>query len=236
LSKTTTKKQTKRKARRPRSRAKQRNWREALNSLKHDATYEDLKTIERTAKPPIEVDQRRNVPIRELIVAEKVFQWRGEHSDLHAEERHMRELIRALELGRDLAPIIIMRLGKKLFVVDGHHRLAAYAAQGKTTVPVQHFNGSLEEAYFKSLDLNVRDKLPIVRRDKWEAAFRLVKHKMRYAHSLTWEEVAQRAVVSDRLVYKMQATLRENPKAFEWSWGGDPGADKRPGDGLSTRK
>jgi hypothetical protein len=72
----------------------------------------------------------------------------------------MRELIRALELGRDLAPIVIKRLGKKLFVVDGHHRLAAYAAQGKTTVPVQHFNGSLEEAYFKSLDLKHSGQAP----------------------------------------------------------------------------
>ena len=48
------------------------------------------------------------------------------------------ELIRALELGRHLAPIVVMRIGKKLFVVDGHHRLAAYAAQGKTTVSMAH--------------------------------------------------------------------------------------------------
>jgi hypothetical protein len=219
LTKTTTKKPIKRKARKPRPRVKQRNWREALNSLKRDATYEDLLTIEQTAKPAKEVDQRRKVPIKELIVAEKVFQWRGAHSDLHAEERHMRELIRALELGRDLAPIIIKRLGKKLFVVDGHHRLAAYAAVGEATVPAQFFNGSLEEAYLKSLDLNIRDKLPIVREDKFEAAFRLVKHKMRRADWMTWDSIAQRAVVSERLVYKMQTTLRENPKAFDWSWG-----------------
>jgi hypothetical protein len=106
-----------------------------------------------------------------------------------------------------------------LFVVDGHHRLAAYAAQGKTTVPVQYFDGSLEGAYLKSLELNIRDKLPIVRKDKWQAAFRLVKHKMRHADGMTWESIAQRAVVSERLVYKMQATLRDNPKAFAWSWG-----------------
>jgi ParB-like nuclease domain len=219
LSKATTRKQKKRKGRKPRARAKARNWREALNALKGDATYEDLKSIERTARPAREVDQRRNVPIQELIVAEKVFQWRGEHSDLHAEERHMRELIRALELGRGLAPIVILKLGKKPYVVDGHHRLAAYASVGKTTVPAQFFNGSLEEAYLKSLDLNITDKLPIVRKDKWEAAFRLVKHRMRHADWLTWEGIAQRAVVSERLVYKMQATLRDNPEAFDWSWG-----------------
>ena len=78
----------------------------------------------------------------------------------------MRELMRVLGLGEDLTPIIIKRLGKELFVVDGRHRLAAYAAVGKTTVPVQFFNGSLEQAYLKSLDLNIRDKLPMVREDK----------------------------------------------------------------------
>jgi hypothetical protein len=110
LTKTTTKKPTKRKARKPRPRVKKRNWREALDALKSDATYEDLLRFERTAKPAKEVDQRRKVPIQELIVAEKVFQWRGAHSDLHAEEGHMRELMRVLELGRDLAPIVIKRL------------------------------------------------------------------------------------------------------------------------------
>jgi hypothetical protein len=84
---------------------------------------------------------------------------------------------------------------------------------------VQYFDGSLEGAYLKSLELNIRDKLPIVRKDKWQAAFRLVKHKMRHADGMTWESIAQRAVVSERLVYKMQATLRDNPKAFAWSWG-----------------
>jgi hypothetical protein len=69
------------KARKPRPRVKKRNWREALNALKSDETYENLLSIERTAKPVKEVDQRRRVPIKELIVAEKVFQWRGQHSD-----------------------------------------------------------------------------------------------------------------------------------------------------------
>jgi hypothetical protein len=228
-------KRSKRRGRKPRPQVKSRNWREALNPLKRDATFENLKDIERTARPAKEVDQRSEVPIRELVVAEKVFQWRAGHSDLHAEDRHMRELMRTLELGRHLLPIVILRLGKKLFVVDGHHRLAAYAALGKSTVPVHYFDGSLEAAYFKSLDLNVRDKLPMVRWDKFEAAFRLVKHKMRYPHSLTWEEISERAVVSERLVYKMQASLRENPKAVDWSWAEtlgkqrDEEADYRPG-------
>jgi hypothetical protein len=156
--------------------------------------------------------------VAELVVAENVFQWRGEHSDLHAEERHMRELMRALELGQDLEKIVVISLGSQLYVVDGHHRLAAYVALGKTKIPVQHFKGDLRAAFFKSLDTNIRDKLPIARKDKLEAAFRLVKHKLRYVAPMTWEDIAQRAVVSQRLVYKMQAMLQKDPKAWTQSW------------------
>jgi ParB-like nuclease domain len=196
---------------------KPRKWRDALKALRSDVTYEDLLWLQRTAKPSKAPDEPR-VPIKSLVVAEKAFQWRGEHSDLQGEERHMRELMRALELDRKLQPIVVSGLSKKLYVVDGHHRLAAYAAMGKTEVPVVYFKGTVEEAFLKSLDLNIRDKLPITRQDKYEAAFRLVKHKMRYKHSMTWDEIADRAVVSGRLVYKMQATLRDHPEAREWSW------------------
>ena len=143
--------------------------------------------------------------------------------------------MRALSLGRDLVPILVIKLGKKLYVVDGHHRLAAYATLGKTTVPVNYFKGSLEAAFLKSLDTNIRDKLPMIQKDKWEGAFRLVKHKKQHGLSMTWEEIARRAIVSERLVYKMQAVLREHPEAREWSWGktlGDivnEGRDYNPG-------
>ena len=210
--------QAKRKAQKPRTKVKPRKWRDALNALRTQSSYEDLKKTEGNAPRGKASDGRAWVPISELVVAENVFQWRGEHSDLHAEERHMRELMRALELGQDLERIVVITLRKKLYVVDGHHRLAAYAALGKTKVPVQHFKGDLRAAFFQSLDTNIRDKLPIARKDKLEAAFRLVKHKLQYSHPMTWEDIAQRAVVSERLVYKMQALLQKNSKAWTQSW------------------
>jgi hypothetical protein len=210
--------QPERKARKPRTKVKPRKWRDALNALRTQSSYEDLKKIEGNAPRGKTSDERRWVPVAELVLAEKVFQWRGEHSDLHAEERHMRELTRALELGQNLEPIVVITLCKKLYVVDGHHRLAAYAALGKTKVPVQHFKGDLRTAFLKSLDTNIRDKLPITRKDKFEAAFRLVKHKKQYVLSMTWEDIAQRAVVSERLVYKMQAMLQKNPEEWASTW------------------
>ena len=232
---TAARKKAERRARKPRTLIKPRKWREALNALRCEDTYEDLERIERHTKPTKIADESRRVPISELVVVERAFQWRSEYSDLHAEERHMRELTRTLELGRNLQRIVVISLGKKLYVVDGHHRLAAYAALGKKQVPVDYFKGSLQAAFFKSLDANIRDKLPITRKDKLEAAFRLVKHKVRHHLSMPWEEIAQRAVVSERLVYKMRAVLQETPQASEWSWGDtlgkirDSQADYRPG-------
>ena len=123
----------------------------------------------------------------------------------------MRELVRGLETGEDLQRVTVITLGKKLYLVDGHHPLAAYVALKKKAVPVAHFKGNLHEAWLKSLKANVRDKLPIIRDDKYEAAFTLVKHKLRRGldEEMSCEDIAEHAVVSARLAYKMQAKLRE---------------------------
>jgi ParB-like nuclease domain len=201
---------------------KVRKWREALNALRSEATYDDLAKLAREPKPSKPLKLR--VEISELVVAEKVFQWRGEHSDLHAEERHMRELMRVLQLGRDLEPIDVIQLADQLYLIEGHHRLAAYAALGKRTVPVKPFKGSLEVAWLTSLDANIRDKLPLTRQDKHEAAFTLVKHRVRQGLDMTWAEIAQRAGVSERMVYKMRRMLADaltqgHEEILGWSWG-----------------
>jgi hypothetical protein len=209
-------------------RARKRDWRALLKPLRSEQTYEDLEKIECEVGPAKTADTRRRIPINELVVAENVFQWRGRYSNLQAQDAHMRELVRALETGKDLEPVTVITLGEKLYLVDGHHRLAAYVAVKKETVPVLHFKGTLHEAWLRSLAANVRDKLPITREDKFEAAFTLVKHKVRRGLDMSCEDIAHRAVVSPRLVYKMQAMLKEalsnknkdqrdNP--FEWSWG-----------------
>ena len=214
-------KQSRRKASKARPIAKVRKWRQALNALRSTATYDDLAKLAGEPKPPKTLKSR--VEISELVVAEKVFQWRGEHSDLHAEERHMRELMRVLQLGRDLEPVDVVQLADQLYLVEGHHRLAAYAALGMSTVPVKPFTGALEAAWLKSLDANVRDKLPLTREDKHDAAFTLVKHRVQRELGMTWAEIAERAGVSERVVYKMRRTLADalakgRKEALDWSW------------------
>jgi hypothetical protein len=194
------------KLRKPRPKVKVRKWHDALEKRRSDAVYADLA---RAYTKPRTADKRKSVPVSEIVVAEKVFQWRGLHSDIQAEERQMRELIRVLDLGRELEPILVLTIGKKVYVVDGHHRLAAYVTVGRKTIPVEHFSGGLEAAWHRSLEANIRDKLPMTRQDKYEAAFTLVKHKVARDQDTPCEELAVRAGVGPRVVYKMQSELRK---------------------------
>ncbi len=201
---------------------KPREWREALAERRVDVTYDDLAGIVSRTKAALP-EKRKVVPVAELFVAEKVFQWRGENSDIQAEQRLMRELMRVLKLGRSLAPVLVIAIGGTLYVVDGHHRLAAYGALGQASVPVLHFSGTLEDAWLKSLSANTADKLPMVLKDKWEAAFKLVKRRVSGGLDMTWEKIAHAAVVGPRLVYKMQSAFimaqADHADAGDWSWG-----------------
>jgi hypothetical protein len=195
------------KARKPRVILKVRKWQDALEQQRTATTFDDLAKANR--KPPTSADTRKSVPVSEIVVAEKVFQWRGLHSNILAEDDHMRGLIGVLALGRELEPVLVLTIGNKIYLVDGHHRLAAYAATGRKTVPVQHFRDGLEAAFQRSLAANIRDKLPMTRQDKLEAAFTLVKHKVSHGQDTPCEEIAVMAGVGPRVVYNMQSALKK---------------------------
>jgi hypothetical protein len=62
--------------------------------------------------------------------------------------------------------------------VDGHHRLAAYdTAQWRKVIPATVFEGTLEGASDAGRAGNIRDKLPMSRNDKREAAWTLGKRE-----------------------------------------------------------
>ena len=90
----------------------------------------------------------------------------------------MSDLVRYIEgddRPRALDPIVVTAIGKQFFVIDGHHRLDAYhTAQWKGPVPVKHYNGTLKEAEATALRLNVKNKLPMTRDARSEAAWRMV--------------------------------------------------------------
>jgi hypothetical protein len=102
-----------------------------------------------------------------------VFQWRRCERDPVRSGAHIAELARALQnTGRPFEPLLVFPAGGRYYVMDGHHRLSAYeAAKWDDPVPVEVFQGTLEEARLAALNANSRDKLPMRREDKAEAVW-----------------------------------------------------------------
>jgi hypothetical protein len=75
---------------------------------------------------------------------------------------------------------------------------------------VTHFEGTVLEARDKALKLNVKDKLPMSRAEKFDAAFRLLKRGNK-----TYEAIKEHTTVSIRTIATMAKVLREQPGAAE---------------------
>jgi len=113
-----------------------------------------------------------------IKVAGRAFQWRIPKRNQLPSDDHIFTLARALQRGDKLPPILVFVVGEDFYVVDGHHRLAAYDTLGwKKTITAEVFVGNLRDAERAALRGNNRDKLPLTPEDRTEAAWRLVRQK-----------------------------------------------------------
>jgi ParB-like chromosome segregation protein Spo0J len=77
-----------------------------------------------------------------------------------------------------MPPILVFPVGRDFYVIDGHHRLAAYdMAKWTKAIPAQVFTGNLRDAERVALRSNNKDKLPLTREDRTEAAWWLVREE-----------------------------------------------------------
>lgn len=148
-------------------------------------TGETLEDIEkRVGKPPISealVGGTNGATValarKSICVAEKVFQWRVPKHNMLPSDNHIFTMAKALQQQRTpLTPITVFPVGKEFYVMDGHHRLAAYdTALWTKDIPARVYQGSLDAAWRAALASNSRDKLPMDQADKTAAAWRIVK-------------------------------------------------------------
>jgi ParB-like chromosome segregation protein Spo0J len=151
--------------------------------------------------------QRRIVARKDICIAEAVFQWRGDW-DKWDRENHIYTLAKALQnSGKPLDRLLVMPGGEYFYVIDGHHRLAAYDTAGWTKgIPVEVFAGSLTDARLRALAGNSKNKLPMTTQDKSAAAWRITKENL---GGLTAERVAEVAGVSPRQAYNMKRVWKD---------------------------
>src|SRR5262249_52778644 len=107
---------------------------------------------------------------RYIKVAEKAFQWRMPKRNQIPSDDHILALARAIQRGDEMPPILVFPLGRDYYVMDGHHRLAAYDNAGwSKAIPARVFTGSLRQAERVALRSNNKDKLSLTREDRTEA-------------------------------------------------------------------
>lgn len=139
-----------------------------------------------------------------IVIMEEVFQHRS--NNLIPSRKHVDELTRALRnaKGAPLAPVSVYWIGDGWALVDGHHRHEAYRKHGYSQpVPVSVFKGSLDEAIGEALKGNARDKLPMGRSEKSNAAWRLVVGTdLSISKSIEFSGVSRETIATMRSVKK----------------------------------
>ncbi len=157
--------------------------------------------------------------LKELFVDPETFQWRVSKYNKIASDEHIRTLVRVLKsTGEPFEPLLIFPIGKRFVVIDGHHRLDAYRkARWKKPIPVKVFGGSLEEARFAALEGNIRDKLPLSKPEKMEAAWTLVND-----NKLSKAQIVKLGLASDGAIALMRKVrkklINEGTEANRLSW------------------
>jgi ParB-like chromosome segregation protein Spo0J len=150
------------------------------------------------------------LPATKLKTLPALFQPReGMSSTGATSEDHVNDLVQQLRNKpvdrRVLDPIIVYGAGSRFYVVDGHHRLAAYRKAGVDgLVPVKFFEGTPEEAVGVAIAENAKIRLNMTREDKNEAAWRMVVMDRISAKRLTKDQIAEQSGVSPRSVARMR--------------------------------
>jgi hypothetical protein len=188
-----------------------------IKKLKRVTSLLDLDALKRLDQEGIPAKQRpEGLYLKDIHVAPRVFQWRLPNENLLMAEEHIRELARVIQSKtpmKPLDPILVIGVGERFVVVEGHHRLDAYHTAGwKGRVPVEYYEGSIEAAEIEALKRNIKNKLPVTRPAKSEAAWRLMVER-HSGRKLSWQGIADLTTVHRSTVVRMDQMLKEHGDA-----------------------
>lgn len=181
-----------------------------------DVSLEELEIIE---KSEVRTEKRPSkLPLKSIAVASEAFQPRLMDEDRQASENHIRGLARALDRGDVLPPLLVTPVGQRFFLVDGHHRLGAYMANGwKKPITVEVFEGTVREAHDESLEQNNKNKLPMTTASRNEKAWQLVQAGQEHYSK---DRIRKLTGVSDGLIGTMRRIWKQHRRKAEgrmWS-------------------
>lgn len=163
----------------------------------------------------------RQLPLKAIRTAFTVFQPRhlSEVEHTIASEAHICELLEALQTsgGQHLDAITVYWSGQAYRIIDGHHRHEAYLRYYKDKmtqpVPVTVFEGNLDEAVQKAIELNSKNHLPLTKEERFDRAWLLVASEIG-----TKGSIARSCKVSTTTVSTMRQRLSEMAEADPQDW------------------
>ncbi|MER8650085.1 ParB N-terminal domain-containing protein [Mesorhizobium sp. M0586] len=136
-----------------------------------------LETNGSTPPPPLPTHLDLKGPIGPTRVTSmtSVFQPRELDGRKLEGERHIETLMAAIGSPSNptyLDPLVVWWGGDRWFVIDGHHRRHAYLRAGvHKRIPVEIFEGTLEEALAFAVEANSKDRLPMTLAEKLDRAW-----------------------------------------------------------------
>ncbi|GLS44056.1 ParB/Srx family N-terminal domain-containing protein [Methylobacterium brachythecii] len=170
--------------------------------------------LEREAAKGSPKDQPTTLRLGEIKTCPAVFQPRqGSQRDGAHYRDHVEALVHQLDTMpahvRVLEPIVVYAVGWSFYVLDGHHRRAAYEAAGITEgIPVGHFTGTIDEAIREAYRLNSRVHLNLEKSERNEAAWRLVCIGETSKPRMTVDAIVEASRLGRRSVEKMRMLWR----------------------------
>jgi hypothetical protein len=180
--------------------------RDLIKPVDTNETHVDVQRALTGAKGTADIKGKLNLTRDSIVVAERVFQWRLPDTDVAEREAHILDMANWIaDGGKPLDAILVLSVGDKFYIMDGHHRLAAYdTAKWSKAIPARVFEGTLPEARREALRLNSKNKLPMTNGAKQEAAWRLVKQQ-----DLSKSQIHEWTAVSTTNIANMRAKLGE---------------------------
>lgn len=126
----------------------------------------------------------RMLEVKAIGFADRVMQPRMTDQNVLASKQQVETLMEAIRNaeGHLIEAVVIWWSGKRWICIDGHHRLIAYQHLAKAEkkplvvekVRVEVFEGDLNAAIARAVELNSRAKLPMLRHERIERAWKLV--------------------------------------------------------------
>jgi len=172
-----------------------------------DELADDMRTLGEMAEDDTAMPERLDASRLEET---ELFQVRAGISTYHVES-----LSRALGHEGDLQPVLVIRRGGKVFLIDGRHRKRAYEQLGRSSsVPVVEFKGTLQEALLEGQRVNKLHTLALTKDERMNCAWKLVKLDAANACRFTLRQIMA-AGVSRGQVTTMRKVLRELQDGFE---------------------